>query len=197
MDWGIVHRSDCLDCFVPASYQCIFQKSSIWRIAIIWWNHAIFIIQFMSTFQSAPNWQVGAFGEALYLKWLLFKTNRYFWFPVVTQKMKNANTWITTWYIISVTPKHLTAPTVVLITMHYTNIMYYVTYILLLLLLQLLYILHYAVCTAHYVIDCLPLWCSPPRWPHRPHAWLARPADASPHKWWSAKEKYKIQIKHM
>ena len=44
MDWGIVHRSDCLDCCVPASYQCIFQKSSIWRIAVILWNHAIFII---------------------------------------------------------------------------------------------------------------------------------------------------------
>ena len=49
MNWGI-KRSDCLDCCVPASYQCIFQKYSIWGIAIRLWNHAIF----MSTFQCAP-----------------------------------------------------------------------------------------------------------------------------------------------
>ena len=60
--------------------------------------------------------------------------------------------------------------------------------------------MYFALCSmlsVLYGIDCLPLWCSPPRRPHRPHAWLARPADASPHKWWSAKEKYKNQIKHV
>ena len=61
--------------------------------------------------------------------------------------MKNANTWITTWYIISATPpKHLTAPTVVLHTMHYTNIMYYVTYY------SYYYYNYYIFCTMQYAL---------------------------------------------
>ena len=117
----------------------------------------------MSTLQRAPNWQVGAFGDALYLKWFLFKINRFLWFPDVTKKMKNANTWITPSYVISATRKHLYAtsktslwawwptPTVVLNTLHYTNIIYYVSYYS----YSYYYYNYYVFCTMQYALCTL------------------------------------------
>ena len=53
MDWGLVHRSECLDCCVPTSYH-VFFKNLQFDVSPFYYEIMPYSL-FMSTFQSAPN----------------------------------------------------------------------------------------------------------------------------------------------